>query len=86
MKRTVRNAGAAVKRIVILDRGVVGKSTLGQQLRGILGTLRDRIGHHLLEPGPRPTPEPEWAQIQNRLVTPDRWTIDTPRALHRWTM
>ena len=27
-------------------------------------------------PGPIPTPDPEWAQIQNRLVTSDRWIID----------
>jgi adenylate kinase family enzyme len=72
-----------VKRIVFLDRGGVGRSTLGQQLGGILGTLVTELDSMFWKPGPRPTPEPEWARIQNRLVTPDRWIIDTPLALHR---
>lgn len=66
----------AVKRVVILGRGGAGKSTLAQQLGGILGTPVTELDSIFWKPGPQPTSEPEWAQTQNRLVTSDRWIID----------
>jgi adenylate kinase family enzyme len=66
----------AVKRVVILGRGGAGKSTLAYQLGGILGTPVIELDSIFWKPGPQPTPQSEWAQIQNRLVTSDRWIID----------
>jgi adenylate kinase family enzyme len=65
-----------VKRIVILGRGGASKSTLAQQLGGILGVSVTELDKIFWRPGPQPTPELEWAQIQNRVVTADRWIID----------
>jgi adenylate kinase family enzyme len=66
----------AVKRIVILGRGGAGKSTLAQQLGVILGTPVTELDSVFWKPGPLLTPEPEWAQIQSRILTSDRWIID----------
>jgi adenylate kinase family enzyme len=67
---------SAVKLIAILGRAGAGKSTLAQQLGRILGIPVTELDSPFRKPGPQPTPEPEWAQIQHRLVTPDRWIVD----------
>jgi adenylate kinase family enzyme len=67
---------SAVKRIVILGRGGAGKSTLAQELGRILSIPVTELDILFWKPGPQATPKPEWAQIQRRLVTPDRWIVD----------
>jgi adenylate kinase family enzyme len=65
-----------VKRIAILGRGGAGKSTLAQRLGDILGSPVTELDHLFWKPGPRPTPEDEWGEIQTRLVASNRWIID----------
>lgn len=65
-----------MKRIVILGRGGAGKSTLAQQLGRALRTPVTELDSIFWKPGPQPTPDHEWAQIQHQLLSEDRWIID----------
>jgi predicted kinase len=66
----------AVKRIVILGRGGAGKSTLAQRLGQLLRTPVTELDSIFWKPGPTPTPDHEWEQIQHRILAEDRWIID----------
>jgi adenylate kinase family enzyme len=65
-----------VKRVAILGRGGAGKSVLAQKLSSILDLPVIELDSIFWQPGPRPTPEQEWAEIQRGLVARDRWIID----------
>jgi adenylate kinase family enzyme len=65
-----------VERIVILGRGGAGKSALAQKLSRILDLPVIELDSIFWQPGPRPTPEREWAETQRTLVARDRWIID----------
>jgi adenylate kinase family enzyme len=65
-----------VERIVILGRGGAGKSALAQKLSNVLDLPVVELDSILWQPGPRPTPEREWAETQRTLVAGDRWIID----------
>ena len=65
-----------MKRVVILGRGGAGKSVLAQKLSRRLDIPVTELDSIFWQPGLRPTPEPHWAEIQRKLVAPDRWIID----------
>jgi adenylate kinase family enzyme len=65
-----------MKRVVILGRGRAGKSTLAQKLSRALDIPVIELDSLFWQSGPRPTPEPEWGEIQRKLVAVDRWIID----------
>ncbi len=65
-----------MKRVVILGRGGAGKSILAQKLSRHLDIPVAELDRIFWKPGPRPTPEPEWAEIQRKLVARERWIID----------
>ncbi len=53
-----------MKRLAILGRGGAGKSTLAQQLSNELGFPVIELDSIFWQPGLRPTPEPDWTEIQ----------------------
>jgi adenylate kinase family enzyme len=65
-----------VQRVVILGRGGAGKSELAQQLSCEHGLPVIELDGIFWRPGLRPTPEPDWTEIQRKLVARDRWIID----------
>jgi adenylate kinase family enzyme len=65
-----------VKRVVILGRGGAGKSVLAQKLSCRLDIHVIELDSIFWKSGLRPTPEPDWAEIQRKLVARDRWIID----------
>jgi adenylate kinase family enzyme len=65
-----------MKRVAILGRGGAGKSLLAQKLSSMLDLPVIELDSVFWQPGPRPTPEQEWAEIHRRLVVRDRWIID----------
>jgi adenylate kinase family enzyme len=65
-----------VKRVVILGRGGAGKSTLAQSLSHQLGLPVIELDSIFWQPDLRPTPGPESAEIQRKVVAADRWIID----------
>jgi adenylate kinase family enzyme len=65
-----------VERVVILGRGGAGKSALAQELSRMLELPVVELDSIFWQPGPRPTPEHEWVEIQRKLLARDRWIID----------
>jgi adenylate kinase family enzyme len=65
-----------MKRVAILGRGGAGKSDLAQKLSSMLDLPVIELDSIFWQPGLRPTPEQEWAEIQRELVAGDRWIID----------
>ncbi|MGB9224060.1 adenylate kinase [Mycobacterium sp.] len=65
-----------MQRVVILGRGGSGKSSLAQRLSHGLDLPVVELDGIFWRPGPLPTPEREWAEIQRDLIAPDRWIID----------
>jgi adenylate kinase family enzyme len=65
-----------MKRVAILGRGGAGKSTLAQRLSDALDIPVIELDSMFWQPGPRPTPERDWAQLQRKFIAPDRWIID----------
>jgi adenylate kinase family enzyme len=68
--------GGTVKRVAILGRGGAGKSVLAQKLSAMLDLPVIELDSIFWQPGPRPTPEQQWAEIQRELVARERWIID----------
>jgi adenylate kinase family enzyme len=66
----------SMQRVVILGRGGAGKSALAKQLSNELGFPVIELDSIFWQPGLRPTPEPDWTEIQRELLTHDRWIID----------
>jgi adenylate kinase family enzyme len=65
-----------VKRIAILGRGGAGKTFLAHKLSPMLDLPVTELDSTFWQPGPRPTPPREWAEVQRELVARDRWIID----------
>ncbi len=65
-----------MRRIAILGRGGAGKSALAQRLSRVLELPVVELDSIFWQPGPRPTPERDWVEIQRELVARDRWIID----------
>lgn len=65
-----------MQRVVILGRGGAGKSALAKQLSNELGFPVIELDSIFWQPGLRPTPEPDWTEIQRELLKHDRWIID----------
>jgi adenylate kinase family enzyme len=65
-----------VNRVAILGRGGAGKSALAQKLSNVVDLPVVELDAIFWRPGPRPTPEAEWAEIQSGLIVRDRWIID----------
>jgi adenylate kinase family enzyme len=65
-----------VQRVAILGRGGAVKSALAQQLSRKLDLSVIELDSIFWQPGLRPTPEGDWAQIQRKLVARERWIID----------
>jgi adenylate kinase family enzyme len=65
-----------MKRVAILGRGGAGKSTLAQRLSDALDVPVIELDSIFWQPGPRPTPERDWAQLQRKFIALDRWIID----------
>ena len=65
-----------MERVAILGRGGAGKSVLAQRLSHELGLPVIELDSIFWRPGRRPTPEPDWTEIQRKLVACDRWIID----------
>jgi adenylate kinase family enzyme len=66
----------SMKRVVILGRGGAGKSALAHKLSYMLDLPVIELDSLFWQPHLRPTPERDWAEIQRKLVAPDRWIID----------
>ncbi|BBZ41437.1 adenylate kinase [Mycobacterium conspicuum] len=66
----------SMQRVVILGRGGAGKSVLAQQLSVRLRIPVIELDSLFWLPGPRPTAEQDWTEIQRRLVAGERWIID----------
>jgi adenylate kinase family enzyme len=65
-----------VKRVAILGRGGAGKSALAQKLSFRLDLPVIELDSIFWQPDLRPPPERDWAEIQRKLITLDRWIID----------
>jgi adenylate kinase family enzyme len=65
-----------MRKIVILGRGGAGKSTLAARLGTALALPVIELDKHFWAPDLTPTPKPQWADIQRRLTTGQRWVID----------
>jgi adenylate kinase family enzyme len=65
-----------VQRVAVLGRGGAGKSALAQELSFRLDLPVIELDSIFWQPGRRPTPERDWAEIQRKLVEGDRWIID----------
>lgn len=65
-----------MRRIVVLGRGGSGKSVLAQDLSRRLGLPVVELDKLFWRPGPCPTPEPEWMEIQREIVAGDHWILD----------
>jgi adenylate kinase family enzyme len=65
-----------VKRVAILGRGGAGKSALAQKLSFRLDLPVIELDSIFWQSELRPTPERDWAEIQRKLITLDRWIID----------
>jgi adenylate kinase family enzyme len=66
----------SMQRVVIIGRGGAGKSRLAQELSLVLGLPVIELDGIFWQPDLRPTPEPEWMEIQRTLVARERWIID----------
>jgi adenylate kinase family enzyme len=66
----------SMQRVVIMGRGGAGKSRLAQELSLVLGLPVIELDGIFWQPDLRPTPEPEWMEIQRTLVARERWIID----------
>lgn len=64
------------RKIVILGRGGAGKSTLAARLGTALGLPVVELDKHFWAPDLTPTPKEQWADIQRRLTSGQRWVID----------
>jgi adenylate kinase family enzyme len=65
-----------VRRVAILGRGGAGKTALAQKLSRTLELPVIELDSIFWQPGPRPTPERDWLEIQHELVARDGWIID----------
>ena len=65
-----------MQRVVIIGRGGAGKSRLAQELSLVLSLPVIELDGIFWQPDLRPTPEPEWMEIQRTLVARERWIID----------
>jgi adenylate kinase family enzyme len=65
-----------MKRVAILGRGGAGKSLLAQELSHAFDLPVIELDSIFWQPGLRPMPEPDWAEIQRKLVALERWIID----------
>jgi adenylate kinase family enzyme len=65
-----------MRRVAVLGRGGSGKSSLAQRLSVSLGIPVVELDSLFWHPGPWPTPDGQWAEIQREVVARDRWVID----------
>lgn len=65
-----------MRRVVILGRGGAGKSTLAARLGATLALPVIELDKHFWAPDLTPTPQDQWAEIQRRLASGQRWVID----------
>ena len=65
-----------MERVLIIGRGASGKSTLALRLGEITGLPVIELDRIFWQAGLIPTPQDQWAAIQQKLVTGDRWIID----------
>lgn len=64
------------RRILVLGCGGAGKSTLARQLGDRLALPVVHLDIQYWSSGWKPTPEPEWQERVQRLVTADAWVMD----------
>jgi len=65
-----------VRRIAIVGCGGSGKSVLAKEVGRRLGLPVVHLDAHYWRPGWVPTSDPEWEEIQSRLVAADAWVMD----------
>jgi adenylate kinase family enzyme len=65
-----------MKRVVIIGRGASGKSTLARRLGEITGLPVTEVDKIFWQPGLSATPRQQWIEMQEQLVTRDRWIIE----------
>lgn len=70
--RTLKN----MKRVVIVGRGASGKSTLAASLGAITGLPVIGLDKIFWRTGFIATPRDQWAAVQERFVTEERWIMD----------
>jgi nicotinamide riboside kinase len=66
----------SMKRVVIIGRGASGKSTLARRLGKITGLPVTELDKIFWQPGLIATPRQQWIEMQEQLVTRDRWIIE----------
>src|SRR5579863_10536322 len=65
-----------MKRVVILGPGASGKSTVARQLSEITGLPVIDLDKVFWQAGLLPTPQDEWAKVQQMLVQKHEWIMD----------
>lgn len=65
-----------MKKVVILGRGGAGKSTLAVRLGSATGLPVVELDKHFWPPDLTPISHDEWATVQTRLTTAERWIMD----------
>jgi len=67
---------AKVERVVVLGRGGAGKTTFAHRLGSHAGLPVVTLDDHFWRPGLKPLSFNEWATVQRRLASEDRWIMD----------
>src|ERR1700729_485672 len=65
-----------MKRVVILGRGASGKSALARRLGEITGLPVIDLDKVFWQAGLLATPRDKWVDLQEKLVTEDKWIMD----------
>lgn len=65
-----------MKRIAVIGSSGAGKSRLSLALSRILNISVIHLDAHYWNPGWTPTPRPNWAARQQKLLEPERWIAD----------
>lgn len=65
-----------VKRVIIVGRGVAGKTTLAARLGEMTGPPVTELDTHFWRPGLAATPRDQWAAIQRQLAARESWIMD----------
>lgn len=65
-----------MSRIIIIGSGGSGKSTFAKELGDILGKPVYHLDAYYWKPGWIPTPNDEWDQFLNQILSEDEWIID----------
>src|SRR5207249_2305827 len=67
---------ASMNRVLVIGTGGTGKTTLARRLAERTGLPLIHLDLLYWRPGWQPTPNDEWRQTVERLITAEKWIID----------